>query len=387
MVSSGAHAIDGTGSGQFMTMRANGHDSVSGKAMDGAAFASVGAWLSARRSALGESLETVEAATRVRQDYLSAIEDMDPRRMPTGPYAPGFVRTYALHLGLDPNEVADRFSQEITPRRARGPRVEAGGGARLSISPRAWTGLAVAAVFVAMIAYGLRPGTSDAFNVVPPVPEALEEWAGADVSTRVGSSANELVGGPELALRARVPAFVEAESDAGHTFISRTLERDEVWVVPRVRGVSISVDNGAAIEVLRGGRSEGRLGGPGLPVTEWSADVAREFGAAQVGVVAAVEPEPEPPQPQPINAAERAEAEAVADAIVSEIEQEAELVTPELPAGSEIISEVLPSIIIGDLEPVVDPAEAAAAEGPARIGGNMAAPGSEITPSELPQLQ
>ncbi|MGD2134172.1 MAG: helix-turn-helix transcriptional regulator, partial [Maricaulaceae bacterium] len=222
--------------------RANGHDSEhangADKAIDGEAYASVGAWLAARRRALGSTLEAVEAATRVRQDYLEAIEDMDPRRMPTGPYAPGFVRTYALHLGLDPEEVGGRFAKELSPRRARAPRLEnAEGFSGFSIGPRAWGAIGASVVLIGLIGYGLRPRAEDGFNVVPPVPEGLEEWAQAEVATRVSSAAQELVGGPELALHARVPAYVEARTQGGDTFIARTLEGDETWVVPRVPGV------------------------------------------------------------------------------------------------------------------------------------------------------
>jgi len=54
------------------------------------------------REAKKVSLATVEETTRIRRKYLEALEADDYEALPGGVFAQGFVRNYALYLGLDP---------------------------------------------------------------------------------------------------------------------------------------------------------------------------------------------------------------------------------------------------------------------------------------------
>jgi hypothetical protein len=335
------------------------------KALGGERFATVGEWLAARRRALGLSLEEVEASTRVREDYLAAIEDMDARRMPAGPYAPGFVRTYAIHLELDPELVSSRFREEMSPRRLRTPlAAQEREPLRINVSPRVWTALLGIIVLAALIALGWRGRGGEETLRVPAVPEGLSDWVAADVQSRRTSAAPELVVGPDLALRARVPVWLEARVPDGEVLISRTLEAGEIWTAPRVQGVLVSTDNGAAIDVLLDGRAQGRLGDAGLPVSAWPADVARGFAPAPQPEEEVVTAEPEADvAPVVASAAEPEAAEAEPAQVLSDLVAEEALVTPDLPSDLEIISEPLPPLVIGQGSFIPDPDETAAAEG------------------------
>ena len=57
------------------------------------------------REAKGVSLAQVERATRIRRDYLEALEAHEFSRLPASTYARGIVRNYAAYLGLDPAEM------------------------------------------------------------------------------------------------------------------------------------------------------------------------------------------------------------------------------------------------------------------------------------------
>lgn len=61
-----------------------------------------------RREAMGASLAEVEAATRIRQKYLAAIESDDWHLLPGEIVGRGFLRNYATYLGLDPTELVER---------------------------------------------------------------------------------------------------------------------------------------------------------------------------------------------------------------------------------------------------------------------------------------
>lgn len=61
-----------------------------------------------RREAMGVSLAEVEAATRIRQKYLAAIESDDWHLLPGEIVGRGFLRNYAAYLELEPEEVMER---------------------------------------------------------------------------------------------------------------------------------------------------------------------------------------------------------------------------------------------------------------------------------------
>ncbi|HEV2123566.1 MAG TPA: helix-turn-helix transcriptional regulator, partial [Chloroflexota bacterium] len=65
------------------------------------------------------SLVEAEQGTRIRQRYLQALEDDDYSILPAGVYSLGFLRNYAIFLGVPPEEVLTGF----TERRRRDRRV------------------------------------------------------------------------------------------------------------------------------------------------------------------------------------------------------------------------------------------------------------------------
>jgi len=69
---------------------------------------SIGALLRERREALGATLAEVEAATKIRQKYLSALEADEWQALPGEVVGRGFLRNYAVYLGIEPTDVIDR---------------------------------------------------------------------------------------------------------------------------------------------------------------------------------------------------------------------------------------------------------------------------------------
>ncbi len=72
----------------------------------------VGMELRTARERLGWDLPAVAAGLRIKQAYLTAIEEGRLADLPGNTYAIGFLRTYAGALGLDPDEVSRRFRAE-----------------------------------------------------------------------------------------------------------------------------------------------------------------------------------------------------------------------------------------------------------------------------------
>ena len=70
--------------------------------------------LRSRRMSLGYELSEIAVALRIRLAYLEAIEQGRFGDLPGAAYANGFLRTYAEHLGLDPQLVLRRFKEETS---------------------------------------------------------------------------------------------------------------------------------------------------------------------------------------------------------------------------------------------------------------------------------
>lgn len=71
----------------------------------------LGQWLQETRQAKKLSLEQVEAETRIRALFLAALEKEEYDELPAEIYVKGFLRNYALFLGLDPKEVMEKYEQ------------------------------------------------------------------------------------------------------------------------------------------------------------------------------------------------------------------------------------------------------------------------------------
>ncbi len=71
----------------------------------------LGSELRQAREETGVSLAEAAAATRIKERYLKALEVNDWAALPTQVQARGFLRNYAVYLGLDEEKVMSRFSQ------------------------------------------------------------------------------------------------------------------------------------------------------------------------------------------------------------------------------------------------------------------------------------
>ncbi len=79
--------------------------------------------LYAAREAKGVDLYRAERDTKIRARYLGALEQGDYKELPGAVYAKGFLRNYALYLGLEPEEVLEQWRHErgTPPETAQAP--------------------------------------------------------------------------------------------------------------------------------------------------------------------------------------------------------------------------------------------------------------------------
>ena len=149
----------------------------------------IGATLREARGRRKIDLAEVEAAIKIRIRYLQAMENEEWDALPGGAYTRGFIRTYAIYLGLDGERLADEYKRstgvpagERTPKRVE-PVPASGRGERSPISGRL---LAVAVTLVLaglVVAIGLLGGDGDSSVPEPSGSERSGERRSASRAT------------------------------------------------------------------------------------------------------------------------------------------------------------------------------------------------------------
>ncbi|MGX9961857.1 helix-turn-helix domain-containing protein [Roseomonas sp. F4] len=145
----------------------------------GAEAARVGEELRDSRLSLGLSVEEMAQRLRIRRPYLEALEEGRVRDLPGPAYAVGFVRAYAVALGLDADEMVRRF-RDMSGAAVNGktnlvfpePVPERGvpAGAVVVVG-------AVLAICAYVAWYNISGTGNRMVDAVPPVPERLEAAA------------------------------------------------------------------------------------------------------------------------------------------------------------------------------------------------------------------
>lgn len=131
----------------------------------------VGQDLRAARLKRGDEIAQVSRALKIRKDHLEALEEDRVDDLPGKTYAIGFVRSYARHLGLDPDHYVERFKHEISGRsdeQSREPApIHQDDGRYL---PHGWR--IIAGVVVLLIGYGVWQLMAPSGDTNQQVPEA-----------------------------------------------------------------------------------------------------------------------------------------------------------------------------------------------------------------------
>lgn len=218
--------------------------------------------LAAARRRLGLSLEELSNRTRVRRDFLDALEIMDMKLLPGRAYALAYLRSYARELGLDVQAIVQQFERESALTREdplpilRNPESKPG-------PRRPW--LAAVAVFVVLASFiTLRVATNH-----PNRPAAATAAVAPSFTvgrlTGQGADAAE-VSQPVLEIYALQDGWLEARGPEGTIFFSRVLRAGERYRPEVGVGWTLHAKDGGLFEVYLDGTSAGPLSKPGTPV-------------------------------------------------------------------------------------------------------------------------
>jgi cytoskeleton protein RodZ len=134
----------------------------------------IGDLLRASRLRQGEEIADVARALRIRSVYLQAIEDGRYDDLPGTVYAIGFIRSYADHLGLDGEQIINRFKSGGTAQ-GRKTRLVFPVAVPEHGMPRG--AVVTLGILILVVAYGgwYFLSTKDMYvsDLIPPVPDTI----------------------------------------------------------------------------------------------------------------------------------------------------------------------------------------------------------------------
>ena len=220
---------------------------------------SVGPALRKVREGRGVTLEEAARDTRMRREFLEAIEHEDFDHLLGDVHVRGCLRTYATYLRLSPDKVvavyeAEHSAEEEPAVNTPPPRTEPALGARRRRDDhRLWI-LITATVLVVAAAFGILSARRPA----PPAANLAQGESGAPVA------ATELAQGITVAVQARRPIEVWIVADGGEqqrfsltTGEGRSFDGDSsVW---------IRLSDGTGAKITVNGVSKGFPGDRGRP--------------------------------------------------------------------------------------------------------------------------
>ncbi|HEX4741565.1 MAG TPA: helix-turn-helix domain-containing protein [Caulobacteraceae bacterium] len=279
----------------------------------------IGTALAAARLSLDLAVEDIASATRVRTGYIVAIEAFNFAALPARPFVVGYVRAYAMALGLDADAVVARFRAEAPPvvDELRAP---VGVERPTPVAPRI-IGFVACLVVTAVVGWNIwrhaeaqplrnfppppapvnaAPGPVTVGAPPPTPPEAssppqyqtpgLPSPDGSATAAQPASPHQEGLLAPAappgapfkatgavygaagsndgLVLQARSPTTLIVHGPGGAVYFARQLAAGEAWRAPAMDGLTVDAGTPSAIEVFVGGGLRGVLAQSQAPVSK-----------------------------------------------------------------------------------------------------------------------
>ncbi len=254
----------------------------------------------------GEDIESISDYLRIRPSFLIALESSHYNEIPADAYVIGFLRSYALYLGLDGKAVVEQYRREMAGRR-RAPQLTM--PQPLSEGRIPTPAILIAAGLACLVIYGLWYGlsTPDRSVLDEPVPlptelseepaldpasEALAASPAGDLLLQTTTGAEEalssLAAGTPPAAPALPAAKPEPEPTAtagkskgrviitaeqkswilvtdkkGITVFDKNLAAGESYGVPEQEGLRLTTGNAGGLSLTLDGALLPKIGGAG----------------------------------------------------------------------------------------------------------------------------
>ncbi len=228
------------------------------------------------------SLEEISAATKISVRLLKALEDSDIPRLPAPAFTRGFIRSYAIHIGIEPEEKVCAYLNDLA---------EASAGVSPSVArvrPRFWrgrgatAGTIVGGVTAVLLILGLiaRPERRPAARAEKPAARAarveLKNVATSSEPTPAVQQAEPAIASAPVAQADRpVSLLLEFDADSwmkldasGETLHVGLVRRGETKRFEARGGFRLSLGNAGGVRVTVDGHTLEALGRTGQVVRD-----------------------------------------------------------------------------------------------------------------------
>lgn len=260
----------------------------------------IGATLRDARAAQGRSLEDAALALRARVSQLQALEDEAFDSFGGDVYAKGFLRSYAVELGLDPAPLLDIFRREVSHDDVHAASLvgEISAPKERRSAPPAWIAWLLAAVVViaGLAVLGTTDGRApdqaspDESVGTPPISaedegqdvpsdddaagqddaqEGTEDDDGADPEEEVDEpeeEVEEVFEGVELLLAFESASWIRVVAD-DTPVVEQTVTAGETLQFDAEQEIEIRFGNPGGVRATLNGEDLGPQGDPGIPLT------------------------------------------------------------------------------------------------------------------------
>ena len=217
------------------------------------------------------SLEEISSATKISVRLLKALEAGDLSVLPSPAFTRGFIRAYARHLGIDPEEKVNAYRADLAA--ASSPIEPPHGMARSRFwrARRATVGTIVGGVVAVLLVLGFiasperqkHPTTPQAAPP-PAAPVAFKNVAVSNEPTPILQDPADEASAPRktLALEFDEDSWAKIDAD-GETVLMGLIKRGDVRRFQARDGFRLTLGNAGAVRVSLDGRPLDPLGAAG----------------------------------------------------------------------------------------------------------------------------
>lgn len=220
------------------------------------------------------SLEEISAATKISVRLLTALEASDLSKLPAPVFTRGFIRSYARHLGLDPDEMVNAYLADLAPDRPREGGVrKSGKRSRFLRGRRAAASTIVVSVTAILILLGLivRPqrrvalsGPLNARRVAPVSFKNVSVSPGPALAVQAPAPVEPAKPvGVSMVLEFEQDSWTEVTTSDGSPIFSGLSRRGTTQRFEAQNGFRLTLGNAGGVRVTVDGRPLQPLGGSG----------------------------------------------------------------------------------------------------------------------------
>jgi len=234
------------------------------------------------------SLEEISSATKISVRLLQALEAGDTSRLPAPPFTRGFIRAYARHLGIDPEEKVNAYLADLA-----GGSLASTGGRKARTRSRFWrgrratAGTIVGGVTAILLVLGLIASPQRRARPAPVQPVSASATAVAlkNVSVSREPAPTVVRDGPAVASMPGVSLLLEFDDDSwtkldadGQTVLEGLVRRGESKRFEARAGFRLTLGNAGAVRVTVDGQALERLGGAGKVIRDYALPATPDRG-------------------------------------------------------------------------------------------------------------